>query len=104
MTPNLGQGGCRAIEDAIVLGHLFRAFCRGRISKEEIGPRYEEHRMNRAYEIVDRSFTFGRLARVSNPLVVGLRNLLFHIVPADTQQRQLVRILTFPGVPDEGCA
>jgi len=102
MTPNLGQGGCQAIEDAIVLGYLFRAFCRGKILKEEIGPRYEEHRMSRVYDIVDRSFTFGRLARVSNPLVVGLRNLLFRIVPEGTQERQLARILTFPGVPEEG--
>jgi 2-polyprenyl-6-methoxyphenol hydroxylase-like FAD-dependent oxidoreductase len=104
MPPNLGQGGCQAIEDAMVLGYLFRAFCRGKISQEKIGPRYEEHRMNRAYEIVARSFTFGRVARVSNPLVVGLRNLLFRIMPEDTQARQLARILTFPGVPEEGRA
>jgi 2-polyprenyl-6-methoxyphenol hydroxylase-like FAD-dependent oxidoreductase len=99
MTPNLGQGGCQAVEDAIVLAHLFRALRDGRLAAAEIGARYEQHRMARAYDIVERSFKFGRLARISNPLLVGLRNVAFRLTPKRAQERQLARILNFPGVP-----
>lgn len=100
MTPNLGQGGCQAVEDAVVLGHLLRAYRDGKLSKDEVGPRYERTRRGRVYEIVARSYDFGRLARVSNPVVVALRDLIIRLTPARVLEHQLARILTFPGVPD----
>jgi hypothetical protein len=39
------------------------------------------------------------MARISNPLLVGLRNVAFRLTPKRAQERQLARILTFPGVP-----
>lgn len=100
MTPNLGQGGCQAVEDAVVLGHLLQACHAGVLSRDEVGPRYEQLRRRRVYEIVERSYQIGRLARVSNPAVVALRNLLLRLAPASAQERQLAEILTFPGVPE----
>jgi 2-polyprenyl-6-methoxyphenol hydroxylase-like FAD-dependent oxidoreductase len=100
MTPNLGQGGCQAIEDAIVLGHLILEYRDGKLSKGEVGPRYEDLRRGRVYEIVERSYQVGRLARVSNPVFVALRNMIFRLMPARVQERQLAEVLTFPGVSD----
>ena len=100
MTPNLGQGGCQAVEDAVVLAHLIRACGEGRIELSAVAPRYEQQRRARAYGIVEQSFAVGRLARQSNPIVVAIRDSLFRMIPPRVQARQLARIVTFPGAPD----
>ncbi len=98
MTPNLGQGGCQAIEDAVVLGHLMRDCRDGRITIDDVARRYEAGRMTRAHDIARQSYEIGRLARISNPVVVALRDLAFQLMPARIQERRLASILTFPGV------
>jgi 2-polyprenyl-6-methoxyphenol hydroxylase-like FAD-dependent oxidoreductase len=98
MTPNLGQGGCQAVEDAIVLGHLLHAVKQQELPREALAPAYEKARRSRAYEIVERSFSFGRMANLENPVAVWLRNLAVRLTPASVQAKQLERILTFPGV------
>lgn len=99
MTPNLGQGGCQAIEDAVVLAHLVRAAADGRLEPDGLGARYELLRRARVQDIVDQSFAIGRLANHANPMIVAARDLLFRMMPARVQERRLERILTFPGVP-----
>jgi 2-polyprenyl-6-methoxyphenol hydroxylase-like FAD-dependent oxidoreductase len=99
MTPNLGQGGCQAIEDAVVLAHLVRAAADGRLSLDAVGSRYESLRRARVQDIVDQSYAIGRLATHANPLIVAARDLLFRMMPARVQERRLERILTFPGAP-----
>ncbi len=99
MTPNLGQGGGQALEDAAILARLIGAVRDGALPVEGaggVGARYEELRRRRVEEIVERSFRLGRLANLSNPLVVGLRNLAFRMAPPSLQERQLASILTFP--------
>lgn len=98
MTPNLGQGGCQAVEDAVVLGHLFQWLRDGRIPASEIAPEYEKRRLARAYWIVAQSHQFGRIASISNPVLAGLRNAFVRMTPAAAQRRQLDRILSFPGI------
>ncbi|MEQ1729440.1 MAG: FAD-dependent monooxygenase [Vicinamibacterales bacterium] len=98
MTPNLGQGGCQAIEDAVVLGHLLRLCRDGHLAENEVAARYEARRRTRAYDIVSQSFEIGRIARITNPVVVALRDLAFRFMPARIQERRLASILTFPGV------
>lgn len=98
MTPNLGQGGCQAIEDAVVLGHLICDCRDGRLAEGDVASRYEARRRARAYNIVSQSFAMGRLARVTNPVVVALRDLAFRLMPARVQEQRLASILTFPGV------
>lgn len=102
MTPNLGQGGGQALEDAVILGRLIGAARDGALPVGEVGGRYEALRRPRVQEIVDRSFQFGRLANVANPMAVGLRNLAFRLTPRGVQERQLEGILTFPGVQPIG--
>ncbi|MFI6919787.1 FAD-dependent monooxygenase [Nonomuraea spiralis] len=65
MTPNLGQGACQALEDAVVLAHVadgdFAA--------------YTAARLERTSGIVRRSMTLCRMTMLRNPLAVRLRNL-----------------------------
>jgi 2-polyprenyl-6-methoxyphenol hydroxylase-like FAD-dependent oxidoreductase len=60
MTPDLGQGGCQALEDAATLGALLPA----RLSDDEVTralARYTSDRAPRAAGIVRRSVRAGRL-------------------------------------------
>jgi 2-polyprenyl-6-methoxyphenol hydroxylase-like FAD-dependent oxidoreductase len=66
MTPNLGQGACQAIEDAIVLAHL---------AGERDGlAAYTAARLERTSKIVRRSMTICRLTKVGNPVAAWLRD------------------------------
>ncbi|WP_169987790.1 FAD-dependent monooxygenase [Microbispora sp. H10836] len=75
MTPNLGQGACQAMEDAVVLAE--------RVSSHEsphaVDPAaglaaYSRERLARTTPIVRRSRAIGRLTRWRNPLAVTLRD------------------------------
>jgi 2-polyprenyl-6-methoxyphenol hydroxylase-like FAD-dependent oxidoreductase len=70
MTPNLGQGACQAIEDAVVLG---------RCVKEAPDPvsalrEYERRRIERTAYVVKRSWLIGSVGRWRNPLACWLRD------------------------------
>ncbi|MCK2212601.1 FAD-dependent monooxygenase [Actinomadura sp. ATCC 31491] len=65
MTPNLGQGACQAIEDAVVLAHVAGSG----------GPAaYTAARLARTRKMVRRSWAVCRVTKVRNPLVAGLRD------------------------------
>jgi 2-polyprenyl-6-methoxyphenol hydroxylase-like FAD-dependent oxidoreductase len=98
MTPNLGQGGCQAIEDGVVLGHLFAQLRDGHLAEDELGLRYEQLRKARVDRVVEQSFYFGRLANVSNPILIMLRDLAIRMVPQRMQRIGMQKLLTFPGV------
>jgi len=66
MTPNLGQGGCQAIEDAVVLAHL--------VDGPDDLPAYSAARLPRTTRIARRSRTIGRISSLRNPLAVRLRD------------------------------
>ncbi|MFD8145635.1 FAD-dependent monooxygenase [Streptomyces sp. NPDC059708] len=84
MTPNLGQGGCQAVEDAVVLAHLLA------------GPdvpaalaAYTRARLARTDAIRVRARRAGRVAAVGNPLAVAARDLAFRALPARVSLRAL---------------
>jgi len=90
-TPNLGQGGSMAIEDAVVLAHaLERA-----PSLAEALADYERRRVARTARIVDASFRFGKLAQIRNPMGIFLRNLVLRLTPESIVQRELARAAEF---------
>ena len=69
-TPNLGQGACQAIEDAVVLADRLR-----RHGPTAAGLRaYEEARRARTERIVRVSRQMGRILQWKNPLAVWVRN------------------------------
>ncbi|QGV77301.1 FAD-dependent monooxygenase [Streptomyces ficellus] len=87
MTPNLGQGGCQAIEDAVVLSHLLAA------AEPESVPQalaaYSAARLERTDAIRIRSRKAGRMAGLRNPVLAGARNLAVRAVPARLALRAL---------------
>ncbi|MFD1118799.1 FAD-dependent monooxygenase [Sphaerisporangium aureirubrum] len=65
MTPNLSQGACQAIEDAVVLAAV----------AEKHGPAaYTEARLSRTSAIMRRSWSICRLTSWTNPLAVHARD------------------------------
>ncbi len=85
MTPNMGQGGCQAIEDALVL-----AVCIRNASDREAALRaYEEKRIKRTAAIVKRYRTIGRVAQWENPLACSIRNAMLKRTPSGVLFKQL---------------
>jgi 2-polyprenyl-6-methoxyphenol hydroxylase-like FAD-dependent oxidoreductase len=81
MTPNMGQGACTALEDAVVLaGWLKNAGPDG--DPEAALRRYERARRRRTHRIVTRSRWVGRLAQLESPAVVAARDALIRLVPS----------------------
>jgi 2-polyprenyl-6-methoxyphenol hydroxylase-like FAD-dependent oxidoreductase len=70
MTPNLGQGACQAIVDAVVLAEEL-------VRSDDVPAalaRYERRRIRRANDIVLRSRSAGAMAHWSNPVARLVRN------------------------------
>ncbi|CAM4014146.1 FAD-dependent monooxygenase [Corallococcus exiguus] len=85
MTPNLGQGGCQAIEDGVVLGECLAAPG----SVEDALRLYESRRVKRANALVVRSHQVGRVAQWENGAARFVRDALFRRVPQSAARRQL---------------
>ena len=84
MTPNLGQGACQALEDAVVLG---RCATDGDLAA------YDAERRPRATMISRRSARIGRLAQLQSPPAVALRNLAVRATPESSLMRSLAPVL-----------
>ena len=88
MTPDLGQGGCQAIEDAAVLAaHLAASD-----DVREALRRYDRDRRPRTQAIARSARQMGRFSQVSNPVTVALRNALIRLTPPRAAVRPLERI------------
>jgi len=92
-TPNLGQGGCMAIEDAAVLGRLLPAS--GAAGVAGALKRYEERRVARANEVVARSWNLGRVAQLENPLGRAVRNAAVRWTPESVMRSQMLEFFRF---------
>ena len=92
MTPNLGQGACQAIEDAVVLADAF-------VTSETVEAAfrlYEQQRVQRANAVVFAARRFGALAQWSNPAAVWLRATLMRVTPDRVTHRQLQSLWRSP--------
>ncbi|MFE3546243.1 FAD-dependent monooxygenase [Nocardia sp. NPDC059177] len=85
MTPNLGQGGCQALEDAVVLARL--AAEPGGLS------RYDRERRPRTRMIAARSARIGTIGQLSAAPLVTLRDTALRLTPASVPLRALGEIL-----------
>jgi 2-polyprenyl-6-methoxyphenol hydroxylase-like FAD-dependent oxidoreductase len=76
-TPNLGQGGCLAIEDAMILARCF----------EEYGPeegalrKYEQVRQRRTSAVARYSRIYGSVGQWENIFARGVRRVALSLVP-----------------------
>lgn len=88
-TPNMGQGACQAIEDAVILADEL-----GKHTEPAVAfTAFERRRMERTHFVVNNSWRLGKIAQLSQPWLVGLRNTLFRLVPESMNERQMRALL-----------
>jgi 2-polyprenyl-6-methoxyphenol hydroxylase-like FAD-dependent oxidoreductase len=88
MTPNLGQGACQALEDAVVLADALKQG--GDIAAALRA--YQSRRIDRTAALVRQARQIGGVGQWSNPLACRLRDVLMKYIVARVQDRQLERI------------
>ncbi|MFD9520504.1 FAD-dependent monooxygenase [Streptomyces sp. NPDC059979] len=101
MTPNLGQGGCQAIEDAVVLAHLLDRTGGGDVPAALAA--YSTARCARTDAIRVRARRAGRIAALTHPLAVAVRDLAVRATPARAAHRAMDDLFagfTVPGGMD----
>jgi 2-polyprenyl-6-methoxyphenol hydroxylase-like FAD-dependent oxidoreductase len=91
MTPNLGQGGCQALEDAVVLA---ACLCAAPAVPAALRA-YEARRIPRTSAIVRQSRQAGQIGQWANPLAVRVREWLFRVAGPRFQPRMLDPILRY---------
>lgn len=77
MTPNLGQGGCLAIEDAVVLADCLST----EANTIQALKLYEKRRMTRAHQVAWVARRVGQAAQVESPFISRVRNALIKHIP-----------------------
>jgi 2-polyprenyl-6-methoxyphenol hydroxylase-like FAD-dependent oxidoreductase len=92
MTPNLGQGACQAMEDAVVLA---RCLAERNVSTADALRRYERLRAARVAMLVRRSRRVGIVGQVANPLLCRLRDRALALIPPRAQLRQLEEVVGY---------
>ena len=90
-TPNLGLGGCMALEDALVLA---KSFCK-EASPESALRRYESLRRGRTRHVQQRSLLMGHIGQWENRLVAGGRQMVTSMLPAKIFERNLRRVYSY---------
>lgn len=89
-TPNMGQGACQAIEDAVILADEIQKAP----SLPEAFKAFERRRMERTHYVIQQSRRIGNIAQVQNKYIGTLRNRLMRLLPARAQEQQIDKILT----------
>jgi 2-polyprenyl-6-methoxyphenol hydroxylase-like FAD-dependent oxidoreductase len=90
-TPNLGQGGCMALEDAAVLAKCFDQ----ETSPEVALRRYETLRRQRTRHIQQRSRLMGEIAQWENLIFVAGRRVVTGLLPARLFEHNLRRVYSY---------
>lgn len=92
-TPNLGQGGCLAMEDARVLAKCFEKY--GVV--EEALRNYEQRRYKRTAAVTKYSRYYGSVGQWENVCARGIRKTALALVPESVAQR-LMQIVFYPQI------
>ncbi|MEV6206446.1 FAD-dependent monooxygenase [Kitasatospora sp. NPDC051914] len=88
MTPNLGQGACQALEDAITLA---AALATGPTVEAALA-RYDVERRPRTQAVARAARQAGRMGQqLSHPLAVALRNTAMRLTPSRAATRMILR-------------
>ena len=94
MTPNLGQGACQAIEDAVVLARCLRESGAAGDAAGSLR-RYEALRSGRVAKITRRSRRIGQVCQLENPLLRRLRDLTLAALPPGAQLSALEEVIGY---------
>jgi 2-polyprenyl-6-methoxyphenol hydroxylase-like FAD-dependent oxidoreductase len=95
-TPNLGQGACQAIEDAVTLAHAVRA----NPNIEAALRTYERLRIPRTTAIINDSWRAGQLLQTEQPLIAAFRDWFSASSIGQRIQTQMFRKLLLHRVPE----
>lgn len=88
MTPNLGQGACQALEDAVVLA---AALAHGPDTDTALAA-YDAERRPRAQSVTVAARKAGRMGQqLSGPAAVTLRNRALRLAPSGMAVRMILR-------------
>ncbi|GKQ39232.1 FAD-dependent monooxygenase [Streptomyces sp. A012304] len=88
MTPNLGQGACQALEDAVTLA---AALGTGPTVEAALA-RYNAERRPRSQAVARAARQAGRMGQqLSHPLAVALRNTAMRLTPSRVAMRMILR-------------
>ncbi|MGI5478815.1 FAD-dependent monooxygenase [Streptomyces lavendofoliae] len=88
MTPNLGQGACQALEDAVTLAAALAA----EPTVEAGLARYDAERRPRSQAVARAARQAGRMGqRLSHPVAVALRNTAMRLTPSRLATRMILR-------------
>lgn len=84
-TPNMGQGGCQAIEDAWYLADYLELYP----DYAEAFAAYEQFRRPKVNYVVNTSFMIGKISNLGGELGHRLRNWLLSATPSGVAEKQL---------------
>jgi 2-polyprenyl-6-methoxyphenol hydroxylase-like FAD-dependent oxidoreductase len=91
MTPNLGQGACLALEDAVVLAECLR----GAADPVAALRRYTDRRRRRARLIAPRALHLGWIGQWRGKLACRLRDLIVRATPDGFNRWQMRQLFRF---------
>ena len=90
-TPNLGQGGCMAIEGAYLLAKCIHQYGLTTNAYEQ----YEKHQFPRSKTIVNESLKIGKIGQITNPILIALRNFVFKITPSFVTMKMIDKYFSY---------
>src|SRR5664279_1024419 len=90
-TPNLGLGGCMALEDALVLAKSFYKEAAPELALR----RYESLRRRRTRHVQQRSLLMGQIGQWENQLVAGGRQMVTSLLSPKIFERNLRRVYSY---------
>lgn len=82
-TPNMGQGACQAIEDAYILSE-----CLSKFETNKAFEKFQTLRLPKAHRVVKASWVVGKMAHLSNPILIGIRNQMMKMTPSSINRKQ----------------
>lgn len=90
-TPNLGQGACQAIEDAVILAYCLKE----KPVVYDAFMDFEQKRLKRTHYVVNQSWKMGRMAQMEDKRLIAIRNFLFRAMPEKIIYRKLQKVYEF---------
>ncbi len=90
MTPNLGQGACQALEDAVVIARALHAAP----DVDRAWQVYERTRRSRAAFVTRASRRIGAIGQMENPVAIAARDTVVGLM-GRFQVRQIVRLVSY---------
>lgn len=85
VTPNMGQGACQGIEDAVFLMKCLEKYG----ANQNAFRKYEQLRIGRTTKIIERSWQLGKVAQWENPVMTFFRNLGMKLTPNFIARKQM---------------